>query len=67
MKSGSWSAYQSALPAEARCGGEPDDDRPTHYVPPNCGGCGRFVDCKSGSGSRFDYTPDHAFGPERCE
>jgi hypothetical protein len=26
MKSGSWSSYQSALPSEARSGGEPDDD-----------------------------------------
>jgi hypothetical protein len=26
MKSGSWSSYQSALPIEARAGGEPDDD-----------------------------------------
>lgn len=26
MKSGSWSSFQSALPVEARAGGEPDDD-----------------------------------------
>jgi hypothetical protein len=26
MKSGSWASYQSALPFEARSGGEPDDD-----------------------------------------
>jgi hypothetical protein len=26
MKSGSWSSYQSALPPEARAGGEPDDE-----------------------------------------
>lgn len=26
MNSGSWSSYQSALPIEARSGGEPDDD-----------------------------------------
>lgn len=25
MKSGSWSSFQSALPIEARAGGEPDD------------------------------------------
>jgi hypothetical protein len=28
MNSGSWSSYQAALPPEARCGGEPDDDPP---------------------------------------
>jgi len=26
MKSGSWASYQSALPNEARAGGEPDDE-----------------------------------------
>ncbi len=33
MKSGSWSAYQSALPPEARAGGEPDDDPPRRTIP----------------------------------
>jgi hypothetical protein len=64
MKSGSWSSYQAAAPLE--CFGEPDDE-PRRHSPPNCGACGRFVDCKPGSGARFDFTPDSVFGPERAE
>ncbi len=32
MKSGSWASYQSALPLEARAGGERDDDAPSPHV-----------------------------------
>lgn len=33
MNPGSWSSFQSALPPEARAGGEPDDDPPAVTVP----------------------------------
>jgi len=33
MKSGSWASFQSALPTEARAGGEPDDEPPTETWP----------------------------------
>lgn len=42
MKSGSWSSFQSALPFEARIGGEPDDEPIGEAPPPSpktCGTC----------------------------
>lgn len=33
MKSGSWSSHQSALPPEARAGGEPDDAEKRRTIP----------------------------------
>jgi len=46
MNSGSWASYQSALPPEARAGGEPDDDGPAEdveIITHPCPGCGKPV------------------------
>lgn len=44
MKSGSWASYQSALPVEARAGGEPDDEPLPTTIPASPVPGERFVE-----------------------